>query len=358
MEKRLARREKSRVLWIDGVRFLAFGVVFTRHYFESFFPENIPEVRGGISAFLWRGITGKAAVSMFCVLLGYFVAASVKKYAFSEYTIRRYLYFMTHLLVVNVIAVMCVILFTLWKPAVGSVFIWSTLDLKLLWQWFFSDSLFFSYYLVPTFWCVADFFLASILIFFVQKGYAGRKSSHAMGRGEYYRIAVLYIILAISLRGTWIANCLLGALLWIINDLRPPVLEKRVTLVILTVAMIVLYRMPNYTVENYSDYLAWGMSSFLCLLVCFRVKVLKRILGFPLFSVLGKYAFELYLSHVIVMNACMGFLYAAWETYLSRPLLIWVGYGSCFVLSLLLAFGIKKCAQILQQKFLGLYMER
>lgn len=101
MEKRLARREKSRVLWIDGVRFLAFGVVFTRHYFESFFPENIPEVRGGISAFLWRGITGKAAVSMFCVLLGYFVAASVKKYAFSEYTIRRYLYFMTHLLVVN-----------------------------------------------------------------------------------------------------------------------------------------------------------------------------------------------------------------------------------------------------------------
>lgn len=37
MEKRLARREKSRVLWIDGVRFLAFGVVFTRHYFESFF---------------------------------------------------------------------------------------------------------------------------------------------------------------------------------------------------------------------------------------------------------------------------------------------------------------------------------
>lgn len=65
MEKRLARREKSRVLWIDGVRFLAFGVVFTRHYFESFFPENIPEVRGGISAFLWRGITGKAAVSMF-----------------------------------------------------------------------------------------------------------------------------------------------------------------------------------------------------------------------------------------------------------------------------------------------------
>ena len=40
MEKRLARREKSRVLWIDGVRFLAFGVVFTRHYFESFFPEN------------------------------------------------------------------------------------------------------------------------------------------------------------------------------------------------------------------------------------------------------------------------------------------------------------------------------
>ena len=101
MEKRLARREKSRVLWIDGVRFLAFGVVFTRHYFESFFPENIPEVRGGISAFLWRGITGKAAVSMFCVLLGYFVAASVKKYAFSEYTIRRYLYFMTHLLVVK-----------------------------------------------------------------------------------------------------------------------------------------------------------------------------------------------------------------------------------------------------------------
>ena len=226
MEKRLARREKSRVLWIDGVRFLAFGVVFTRHYFESFFPENIPEVRGGISAFLWRGITGKAAVSMFCVLLGYFVAASVKKYAFSEYTIRRYLYFMTHLLVVNVIAVMCVILFTLWKPAVGSVFIWSTLDLKLLWQWFFSDSLFFSYYLVPTFWCVADFFLASILIFLCRKGYAGRKSSHAIGRGEYYRIAVLYIILAISLRGTWIANCLLGALLWIINDLRPPVLEN------------------------------------------------------------------------------------------------------------------------------------
>ena len=184
MEKRLARREKSRVLWIDGVRFLAFGVVFTRHYFESFFPENIPEVRGGISAFLWRGITGKAAVSMFCVLLGYFVAASVKKYAFSEYTIRRYLYFMTHLLVVNVIAVMCVILFTLWKPAVGSVFIWSTLDLKLLWQWFFSDSLFFSYYLVPTFWCVADFFLASILIFLCRKGYAGRKSSHAIGRGQ------------------------------------------------------------------------------------------------------------------------------------------------------------------------------
>ena len=162
MEKRLARREKSRVLWIDGVRFLAFGVVFTRHYFESFFPENIPEVRGGISAFLWRGITGKAAVSMFCVLLGYFVAASVKKYAFSEYTIRRYLYFMTHLLVVNVIAVMCVILFTLWKPAVGSVFIWSTLDLKLLWQWFFSDSL--SHFLV-----CGRFFFGLYFDFFVQK---------------------------------------------------------------------------------------------------------------------------------------------------------------------------------------------
>ena len=334
--------EKSRLLWMDGIRCFAFLIVFTWHYFQSFFPQEIPVQ--GIGEFLIHGITGKAAVALFCVILGYFAADSTKKYTFSSYTVRRYLYFMTHMLVTNLLVVVGILFFTLWQPELNSIFVWSSLDLNLLWQWFFRDVLFFSYHLVPTFWCMADFFLASVIIFLVQKEY--NRSTYSASLSIF---AVLFVTLCLSMSGTWIAICLLGAVLWILNDLDLPLLKKRRVLLLLTVVMFFLYRLPNYSAERYSDYLLWGMSGFLFLVICFRVTIVKRILSIPFFAYLGKYSFELYLCHVIIMNG-MGLFLAAGERLLPYPVLLLAGYISCLGLSLLLALGIQRFALGLQLK--------
>lgn len=339
---------KKRLGWVDNIRFWAFLIVFTRHYIESFFPEYAPEKVGGSLAFLAHGLTGKGAVALFFVLSGYFVAASVAKYSTSTYIVHRYLYLACHLFVANFIAATFVALFTIVYPLKNSFFLWGTFDAALLWKWFFNDSIFFTYNLVPTYWCVPLIFVSSIVIFLIQK-----ITINVSVKKRFKIWAALFILLVISLVGTWIAISFLGALLWTLNRYNPPVLHNKIVLAVSAILCFFLYRIPTYQKESYLEYLLWGLASFLFLLLCFRIQFLQKALSVLPLRKGGQLSFALYLVHPLIMNTAMLFFFSAANGLFSKPLLFCVGYVLCLVLCFLAANWLQYSAEWLQKIFLN-----
>ncbi len=60
--------------WIDTLRFFSIFVVITTHFLSSFFPEYSKYWHQGISYWFLYGVSGKLAVIMFCVILGFLCA--------------------------------------------------------------------------------------------------------------------------------------------------------------------------------------------------------------------------------------------------------------------------------------------
>lgn len=250
---------------------------------------------------------------------------------------------MSRLFAANFMAVIFIILFSITQPSAGSIFTWPQLDISLLWQWFWSDSFFFSCYLIPTYWCIAEFFSGDIITFLI--------ISFSPKDNEKKLLSILvvfYIFMASTCRGIWVANCLAGAILWSINRISPAFLKHKSVLLMLAAVCIACCRLPDYTTERYANYFLWGISDFLLLIICFRSRALKKILSLPVISRLGSYTFDLYLSHVIVMNTCLGYFHTLLLPYIPRGFLLAAGYLFCFIVSLILALIIKTVSSKLQ----------
>ena len=85
----------GREKWVDSIRFISIEIIFGVHFIAACAPDMSKLWHEGVTGMILCGISGKLAVAMFSVLLGYFAARAGAKadFSMSRYMCRRYIKF-------------------------------------------------------------------------------------------------------------------------------------------------------------------------------------------------------------------------------------------------------------------------
>jgi peptidoglycan/LPS O-acetylase OafA/YrhL len=312
--------------------FACIWIVFTHLWWGGFEHSGLILETNKYISFIIYGITGKFAVAMFSVLLGYFAVSTGAKgnKTFGEHCINRYSQFSVNLLAVNILAVIIML-------AMGSPIVWNNLFQTLV-----KDSFLYETSIVPTYWCMKDFFFASILCFaqgvLINKKYKNTEQA-LLFTGLF--ITVLYLIGKV-----WIANCFMGVALYLLqNSKKLKFLKNPVFLVASVPLIIYFYRRP----ESVQTYFYNGMASALIVFICFNSKFLIKILSFKYTAKLGAISFYLYLIHPLVQKVITPFAMSLKER-LDINLAFFVSFFIEMVIVILASAGL----DVLNRKYFSL----
>lgn len=279
----------KRIGWMDGVRSLAMGWILIVH-FISIFTTNVHVRFPGVLGPILHGVTGKLAVACFCVLLGYF-ASKPSRESIVGYALRRYLFFALQILAVE----LCYYALALLLP--------DDLYLSVNAPWLYgepaqlirdivADAFLFRAKVLPTYWCVDDFVIGSVVVFAVCRWLNGQKLIwRIVACGSLFAAGVLLGYL-------WAALCLLGWMLRLLEEVRLP---KRLTPVI-AVALMALVPWLIHRGETELTYLLDGVACLILLWTFGRFPFLQRLVGWKPLTTLGSYTFELFLLHIPIYN--------------------------------------------------------
>ena len=324
--------DSQRIFWIDTIRFIAMMWVFTVHFIATYNSDLFYYWRNGISQYILMGITGKLAVAMFTVLLGYFAAAkSTSRPNLTEYTANRYFQFASPLLIVNSIIVLLAVINTritcfafTYNPDVHNV------------KNIISDSFLFNTQILPTFWCIRPFFISSVLIVVLNKE----------------KCSILFQLLAMTViiysGYPWIGICIMGSILYkFINSSRYSKMRffynRFVQLAVFLVAAIMIKRQ-----ESTSTYVIDGIACALVLTIIFYNQRIQRIFSCKSVSRLGRVSLYIYLLHVPIYSTIgKVVLSLASANNVSYQTAFWASYVCCFVANIILSIGLEKCISLL-----------
>lgn len=147
----------KRLNHLDTLKFFAIVWVYTVHLIDQYCPELLDLWTQTPTAYLLKGISGKACVALFCLLLGYFAfaAGKAKKYSPLTYSVRRYLYFFVCALFIKGLY---------WFSARLGYFPAGLKERPGFVQTLLS-SLFLDGGIYLAFWCIAPFLLGSVLAY-------------------------------------------------------------------------------------------------------------------------------------------------------------------------------------------------
>jgi peptidoglycan/LPS O-acetylase OafA/YrhL len=258
------------------------------------------------------------AVAFFCVFLGYFAAGSAYRQSTAQYVIKRYRRFFQYLALANAAFVIInIIMRQLGLP--GTIFgpqfsLWELLTS------YASDTAFFTYRLVPTYWCMFDFFIGSIAAFIFAE----------VCRDKPLKISLLIFSLAglmffYASGQVWVADCLLGGLLFLLVRADLAMGKHPLLLIALLACAPRFYR--DFS-ESYATYLFYGLSSAMFLYAVFNSVPLQRLLSWKWSAYLGSITFELYLVHPLIMQLV--------SAAFIRPFRGLLPEGQVFILALLM----------------------
>ncbi len=316
---------KQRIGWIESMRFLAFFLVFTVHYIAAFKPELFRYWEEGWTSYLLMGLTGKFAVALFSVILGYFAAAKLSQEGgeYGAYVAQRYLQFVAPLFIVNFFM---------------SLNSFIMMDLFGIRQ-FFRDSFFFTYEIVPTFWCMEPFFLASLVIGLIA----------VLTRGEHKKRPGWYaaaLLVSLLIGETWIGICLMGAILYTVQSRGYGWLKNVPVKIVLAVCAYLLLHTPESTEPSYfRDGIAcirWGVAWCFLLLVIFNTPMIQKPLDMKALKWLGSMAFALYLVHMPVQKVLAPIIIDHMALYSPQNITMAAGYCATFLVDVLLACILNK----------------
>ena len=302
---------RQRTLYFDTIRFLACFWVFTTHFIARFdsglfrFWNTLP------TSLLLKGMSGKLAVAVFAVLLGYFSArGGCREKSTLRYLADRYLYFFASGLVVN----------SLYGIA-GHLNLLETAP--SLWQ-VLRSSLTIDSDIFPAFWCMREFLFGSLLCFLNGKYRVGLF-------GAVAESAILFL-----LGSPWTGLCLLGCLLWRISEQGlDQALERPALAGLLFLVSFCLIKRPESTVT----YLLDGVFALITLLILRRQRALQKLLDWhPLAGLLKNYM-AIYLIHSLIYELFAPPIYALCRD-LPHVLRFLTAYGGCFVLIVLASFPV------------------
>jgi len=228
-------------------------------------------------------------VACFCVLLGYFASKPTEKTA-CGYALERYLFFALQILIVESIFYL---LFYLMPDQT-----YLADQIPLFWQEVWQileqiprDAFGFDYQMVGTYWCVKEFVLGSILILVMQK--------QMNGKSLLLRLTLCLAVIAalIQMNQVWLAICVMGWLLRLMEEIRIP--SKTVSAALM-IGMIAAVPWLIRREECDMTYLLNGVASLFVLYVIGRLPKLQRVIGLKPLAYLGRYCFEMFLLHTPV----------------------------------------------------------
>ncbi|MBQ9166748.1 MAG: acyltransferase [Oscillospiraceae bacterium] len=301
-----------RIPYYDTIRLLAIFWVYTTHFIARFDSDLFRFWSEKPTSLLLEGLTGKAAVAMFAVILGYFASApSKKEISTGHYLIKRYLYFVICGLVINS-------LYAVFGPLGVIEADPSLLDV-------IKTSLMIGDEIFPTYWCMPAFLYGSVLCFI--------NSKYGLGVME---VAVQALIL-ILLGCTWVPICLFGNILSLLlrEDRLSRYLKNGWLQATLLVAVFFLVKHSESTVT----YLVDGLCSVLLLLIIAYNAPVQNVLNHKFLAGLGKNCMAIYLIHPLVYNAAGPGLFQllAAVPYRFRFPAVWL---LCFALIVLCSYPV------------------
>jgi len=284
-----------KIIWIDTIRFLAIYWIVVIHFFALYCPGLLKYWRIGFTGYFLGGLTGKSALVMFCVLIGYFATRKFSRYHdYGIYAVRRYFQFSINLLLINTFVVAVIILqqnIQKYFPAAAQYLnlCGDTFSVRVI----IADSFFFGYRIVPTFWCIPSFFIGSLVCAALARITSAQKSL------KYVVYAVVIIISILSGYNVWVVNCMLGGLafhlinenicLWKKNIIKLPLL------VILTVLIVILIKTCRK--EHSATFIKQGIASALLLVVLSKSPLIQGILNCKWMSSMGSKSLYVFLIH-------------------------------------------------------------
>lgn len=261
---------QMRVRYFDTIKFFAILWVYLVHFISYYCSSLFSYWRTAPTSWVLFGVTGKLAVAMFSVILGYFAYLSgTKGGSLSNFTIKRYISFFITGLFINTLYAICGALG--WKSA--------TYDLTTV----LVTSLKIGYDIFPTFWCMFDFLLSSVLSFINGKY---RLSPSAV---------FLQIVIFLLVGKIWIAICLMGNLLYGLqhNETCAALMRKKPVQLLLFIIVFFAVKRPESNVTYVID----GICSMLVLLIISGNETFQKVLSCKPLSYLGKNSLGIYILH-------------------------------------------------------------
>lgn len=271
---------KVRVKSIETIRFFAILIIITTHYWSFFMPEMMELIYIRYNK-IFIGISGKLGVCMFCVLLGYFVAdnCSNEEFDLIEYIVKRYLKFIIPTCIIN----SSVFLGIKWYRILGKkvLFLDKDINIKVL----LNDIFFLGNVIVPTYWCIKWFFIASVIIAFCIV-FAKRKFFDS-----FFCLLIAAVICFLSGK-IWYLNCTFGGVIYFLNKrIR---IEKNIIYGLLILLIVLLYRNS----ESELTYIKQGIACALFLFIVLQGKILWCLLNSSYMAKLGGLSMGVFYLHI------------------------------------------------------------
>ena len=279
----------KRLKWLDGMRGLAIlWIVFV--HFVVIFTHNETADFPGLLGLLLFGISGKLAVAGCSVIMGYF-ASKPSSVSIWRYAWKRYITFVIPILIVEVMY----LLLTRFPALNGYAILCSsaiTQPLTSLLPVLLKDAFLFKAELIPTYWCVGDFALGSILTFSLSR----LTQNQPFWAQMFVCVASLFVL--IWLEYTWLAIIVMGWALRLLLKCRFP-FRKNVVFCLSVLAFVPWLIRRN---EGFLTYLLDGTASVAVLYVFAQWKWIQKILSFRPLVFLGVLSLEIFIIHVPLFN--------------------------------------------------------
>ena len=273
---------KKREAWIDVLKGLALIWIFFVHYTNEYMKPIIDKIYYGKLSFIMKGFSGKFAVALFAVILGYLAAKKAEKIvSVSNYILKRYLQFAIPLLVVSTVT------------AIGLYAVAGIGTFKEQLVTILKESLLFSgNSLCPPAWCLVNFLQASVIIVVT----ANKKYT------TYIQLLCVLVFYLCSGLFVWTACCIVGALLF---RLQKYVLQnneqKIVKLILNPIFKVILIALSILVIQRDEGPTTFLLDSFACCAVVFVIlgsDSLKKILSIKPLAAFGRVSMEFFLIHV------------------------------------------------------------